>query len=340
MGFVEAALDFWLSESELILGKMLGRERGGTYGNSMFPGFVEENSIQYDNKSLPQLQLFAHVPNQCGVDIGMVNCPASGYSLEYNLPINRFREGETQKNSHSKEEKGGHCGDVLNLNPVSTGLKLSCNTEEPHSSITYACENAKSNLACTLSNSSAAQIEIDRQTQEFVQYMKYQEESMLSGIREINRRHTVSLLNTLEKGINKKLHEKDLEIESITRKNKELGERIKQVTMEAQSWHCRAKYNESVIDVLKSNIQQLMAQGNPQACEGCGDSEVDDAASCSSGNQGHQNHLPKCRACNGRAASVLILPCRHLCLCTDCEGFVDVCPLCRVMKTTSVHVYM
>lgn len=135
----------------------------------------------------------------------------------------------------------------------------------------------------------------------------------------------------------------------MNRKNRELGDRIKQVAMEAQSWHCRAKYNESVVNVLKSNIQQLMEQGTAQAREGSGESEVDDAVSSSShqrilsesGNKGPENHPPpRCRACNSKQVSVLMLPCRHLCLCTDCEGFIDVCPVCQVMKTASVHVYM
>lgn len=170
----------------------------------------------------------------------------------------------------------------------------------------------------------------------------------MNGVREINQRHTVSLLNALEKGVSKKLHEKELEIENMNRKNKELGDRIKQVAMEAQSWHYRAKYNESMVNVLKSNIQQLIEQGTAQAREGSGDSEVDDAVSCSNhprivggpGDQEFQNLPPKCRACNGKEVSVLILPCRHLCLCINCEGFVDVCPVCRVRKTASVHVYM
>lgn len=152
-------------------------------------------------------------------------------------------------------------------------------------------------------------------------------------------------MNALEKGVHKKLHEKELEIENMNKKNKELGDRIKQVAMEAQSWHYRAKYNESVINVLKNNIQQLMAQGTAQAREGSGDSEVDDAISSSNHQrivvQGQQqNRTPKCRACGGKDISVLILPCRHLCLCTDCEGFINVCPVCQVIKTASVLVYM
>lgn len=170
----------------------------------------------------------------------------------------------------------------------------------------------------------------------------------MKGVREINQRHSVSLLNALEKGVNRKLQEKEVEIENMNRKNKELGDKIKQVAMEAQSWHYRAKYNESVVNTLKSNIQQLMEQGTAQAREGSGDSEIDDAVSSSNHqrmesdlkNKRPQNHPPRCRGCNGREAEVLILPCRHLCLCTECDAFVGVCPICHTMKTSGVRVYM
>ncbi|KAL0341520.1 UNVERIFIED_CONTAM: putative BOI-related E3 ubiquitin-protein ligase 3 [Sesamum calycinum] len=306
---------------------------GGSNRNTMFPGFVEENRVQYDNNTLPQLQLFGHVP--IGAAVGTINCMGNGQAPSDSRPINRGGEGDTlsmqQKlhislNNNFCQDEAGHIGTVLNPNPVSTGLKLSCEEEERNSSITSACENMKTIFLLCFPL----------------------EENILKGVRDINQRHTVSLLNALEKGVNRKLHEKELEIESMNRKNKELGDRIKQVAMEAQSWHYRAKYNESVVNVLKSNIQQLLAQGTAQAREGSGDSEVDDAVSCSnhqrivsgSGNQGLQNHPPKCRVCNGKEVCVLILPCRHLCLCIDCEGFIDVCPVCQVMKTASVHVYM
>nr|GMC50614.1 BOI-related E3 ubiquitin-protein ligase 1-like [Ipomoea batatas] len=135
----------------------------------------------------------------------------------------------------------------------------------------------------------------------------------------------------------------------MNRKNKELGEKIKQVAMEAQSWHYRAKYNESVVNALKNNIQQLAAQGITQVKEGCGECEVDDAASttnhqdvASSGvpSSKQQQQLSCCRACKNKQVSVLLLSCRHLCLCTDCEEFIDICPVCQAVKTASVQVYM
>jgi E3 ubiquitin-protein ligase BOI-like protein len=177
-----------------------------------------------------------------------------------------------------------------------------------------------------------------------------QEENILKGVRELKQRHTVSFLSAIEKGVDRKVREKELEVENMNRKNKELMERIKQVAMEVQSWHYRAKYNESVVNVLKSNLQQVMYQGAMHGKEGCGDSEVDDAASCTNvdhlgivGGSGNSVFIEKqlsCRACNVKEVCVLLIPCRHLCLCKDCEGFIDVCPVCRVMKTASVQVYM
>ncbi|KAL3835209.1 hypothetical protein ACJIZ3_009945 [Penstemon smallii] len=346
-----------LSRLCLNLRKMLGGG-GGVNGNTIFPGFVEENRVQYDNNTLPQLQLFGHDPIQCGVGIGTTNYVENNNERS----IKRPREGEPVYNTHQKlhmslnsnlcHDETGNVRTFLSPNPVSTGLRLSSDEDERNSSVSSACENVRNALPASLSLGNTLKMEIDQQTEEFGRYIKLQEENILKGVRELSQRHTVSLLNALEKGVSKKLYEKEVELATMNQKNKELGDRIKQVTTEAQSWHYRAKYNESVVNVLKNNIQQLMAQGTGQAREGTGESEVDDAISCTnlhqgiivngstSGNQVQNHQQPKCRSCKSKEVSVLLLPCRHLCLCTDCEGFIDICPICQVMKTAGVHVYM
>lgn len=162
----------------------------------------------------------------------------------------------------------------------------------------------------------------------------------------MKQRHVTSFLGAVEKAVGRKLREKEVQIESMNRRNKELNERIKQVSMEAQSWHYRARFNESLVSVLKNNLNQAIAQGTSQGREGCGDSEVDDAASSygPSSPLGGAAVLPPaamaCRACRSREISVLLLPCRHLCLCKICGGSVNVCPVCRSAKTASVPVFM
>ncbi|XP_074286663.1 putative BOI-related E3 ubiquitin-protein ligase 3 [Silene latifolia] len=45
-----------------------------------------------------------------------------------------------------------------------------------------------------------------------------------------------------------------------------------------------------------------------------------------------------CRKCGEAESSVLLLPCRHLCLCTTCGPAVNSCPICDTVKNASVHV--
>ncbi|CAK7325687.1 unnamed protein product [Dovyalis caffra] len=56
--------------------------------------------------------------------------------------------------------------------------------------------------------------------------------------------------------------------------------------MEVQSWHSRAKYNEFVVNALKINLKQVMAQGALHGKEGYGDNEADIATSYA-----NQNHI-------------------------------------------------
>lgn len=170
---------------------------------------------------------------------------------------------------------------------------------------------------------------------------------MVKGVRDIRQRHMACFLTALEKGVVRKLQEKDVELESITRKNKELVESMKQVTSEAQNWCYMAKYNESVVNVLKNNLQQAM-QGSNAGKEGRGESDADDAASCIdpnnylsvAGRSSSGKRDMMCKACKAKEVSILLMPCRHFCLCKQCEGFATVCPVCQIITTASFEVYL
>ncbi|PPR87944.1 hypothetical protein GOBAR_AA32752 [Gossypium barbadense] len=49
---------------------------------------------------------------------------------------------------------------------------------------------------------------------------------------------------------------------------------------------------------------------------------------------------PCCKACRTRAAAVVLLPCRHLCLCTECDRVAQACPLCLTFRNSSVEVFL
>lgn len=174
---------------------------------------------------------------------------------------------------------------------------------------------------------------------------------MAKEVKDMKQRQIASFLNTVERGVSKKLQEKDNEIDIMNKKNKELVERIKQIAMEAQNWHYRAKYNESVVNVLKTNLQQAMSHNNnnnvvagaDHGIEGFGDSEIDDAASSHIDPNNNNNNMGsqrmRCKMCHGKEVSVLLVPCRHLCLCKECDVFTGFCPVCKSLKTSSVQVF-
>ncbi|XAR72619.1 hypothetical protein NMG60_11019327 [Bertholletia excelsa] len=324
---------------------------GSNNSNPMLPVFTEGNHLQLDANPLPQLQLFGDFPVGCAVDPlnYMSNEQATGTTRTTKRgrgpePTTRQQKLQISLNNNFCPDDAGNKGKFWNQNLVSTGLKLAYEEDERNSSITSAGEGMKPALLGIVSCDSL-QIELDRYKEEFDHYIKLQEANLVKGIRDLRQRQTASFLNALEKGVSRKIHEKELEIKNMTRKNKELSERIKQVAMEAQSWHYRAKYNESIVNALKNNLQQqVIAQGAAKAQEGCGDSDVDDAASNTNqslqGTPGSSGNQVICKACKVKEVCVLLMPCRHLCLCKDCDGFIDICPLCQVMRTASVQVFM
>jgi E3 ubiquitin-protein ligase BOI-like protein len=327
--------------------------------NNVFPMFVDENHLQYHTNTSNQLQLFGNLPVGCNVD------PVNYFGNEHEPPvlqpnkltmeaenISRQQKLQISLNYNLCHDEADRSASIPNLNPVSTGLRLSYDDDERNSSVTSASGSMTTAPPIILSLGDNIRAELDRQKEELDQYMKIQEENLSKGLQDIKHRQMASFLTSIEKGVSQKLREKDIEIENINRKNRELVERIKQVAAEAQNWHYRAKYNESVVNVLKNNLQQAISQGVDQGKEGFGDSEIDDANSYIETNNylgipgGSRNAagLLKenviCRACKSKEVSILLMPCRHLCLCKDCDGLVGVCPICRLVKTASVPVYL
>ena len=48
----------------------------------------------------------------------------------------------------------------------------------------------------------------------------------------------------------------------------------------------------------------------------------------------------ECSCCLNREATVMLLPCNHLCVCLMCDGdgVLTACPLCRTLATGRIHV--
>ncbi|CAK7328879.1 unnamed protein product [Dovyalis caffra] len=266
---------------------------GANNSNPLVPISFGENHILDDVNALPQLQLLRDDPAGC---IGSsINHSRNQQAAIFGQPTKRVNEAESvsgqkkhqlSSSNNFSHYDAGKSGIILNPNHVSIGLKLSCEEDGRNSSVTRMSEIKMATLPVILPLDEDLKAEINLQKGDLDHYIRLQEENIIKGVIELGQRHTVSLLNAIEKEISSKLHDKELEIQNINRKNKDLMERIKQVSMEVQSWHSRARYNESVVNALKINLEQVMAQGALHGKEGYGDSEVDTATSYAK-----QNHI-------------------------------------------------
>ncbi|KAI7736849.1 hypothetical protein M8C21_013605 [Ambrosia artemisiifolia] len=45
-----------------------------------------------------------------------------------------------------------------------------------------------------------------------------------------------------------------------------------------------------------------------------------------------------CSRCRNRLATIVLIPCRHLCFCADCENGSDACLICHTHKINSIRV--
>ncbi|KAL2547013.1 SBP (S-ribonuclease binding protein) family protein [Forsythia ovata] len=325
---------------------------GGNNNNSAVPPFLDNKHFLCPSNASNQPQLYGNLP--IDFHVGSVNFLQTKHG-SLGLPTNecgrdteaisRPQNLQNCLNNNICHDEADRLRSILNQNPVSTGLRLSYDDYDHNSTITSGSGSmmASSSIISSLSND--VKTEFDRQNEELENYIRIQEEHIAKGARDMMQRHTTSLWTALENLVGKKLQEKDLEFESITRKNRELVESMKKVTADAQSWCYTAKYNESVCNILKTNLQQAMQDSN-QGKEGFGESDMDDAASFVDPN----NYLglpggsgkPKsvknnivCKLCKKKEVCILLMPCRHLCLCKDCEGSVRVCPVCRLI--TAAH---
>ncbi|PAN50468.1 hypothetical protein GQ55_9G532700 [Panicum hallii var. hallii] len=192
--------------------------------------------------------------------------------------------------------------------------------------------------------------EVQRLDADMDRFIKAQSERLRQSILEKVQAKQFEALASVEDKILRKIRDKEAEVETINKRNSELEDQIKQLAVEVGAWQQRAKYNESMINALKYNLEQVCAHQSKDFKEGCGDSEVDDTASCCNGGAVNLQLMPKenrqpkdltaCRVCKSSEACMLLLPCRHLCLCKECESKLSFCPLCQSSKILGMEIYM
>ena len=189
---------------------------------------------------------------------------------------------------------------------------------------------------------------------------------MRRGLEEQRKRQSRMVLAAIQEATMKKLKQKDEEIQKMGKLNWMLQERVKSLCMENQIWRELAQTNEATANSLRTNLEQVLAHVSDDRHTGGGAAVVDLAAddaesSCGSNNdEGEAENNREdmaataavcggsgnaadcggrmCKKCGERESIVLLLPCRHLCLCTMCGSTIHHCPVCHSGINASVHV--
>ncbi|XP_026655694.1 probable BOI-related E3 ubiquitin-protein ligase 2 isoform X2 [Phoenix dactylifera] len=233
--------------------------------------------------------------------------------------------------------------DFLQTGSVSTGLGLSLDDRR------VAASSGDSPLPLLPMIDEDIDREVQRMDAEMDRFIKIEVERLRQSILEKVQTKQFQTLASVEDSILRKMREKEAEVEEINKRNTELEEQMKQLAMEVGTWQLRVKYNENMITHLKYSLDQVYAQSRDNK-EGCGDSEVDDTASYCNGGVINLQLMCKenkemkdsmaCKICKHNEACMLLLPCRHLCLCKECESKLSFCPLCQSSKFIGMEIYM
>ncbi|GKE38015.1 probable BOI-related E3 ubiquitin-protein ligase 3 [Tanacetum coccineum] len=135
----------------------------------------------------------------------------------------------------------------------------------------------------------------------------------------------------------KRLKIKEEEITRLNQLNWSLEEKLKSLLVENQIWRELAQTNEATA----YNLQQLLAQAQLQQQEQTlVNDDIADGESCCGSNYEEDVSTKKCLECGKKESCVLMLPCRHLCVCNVCESTITICPVCTSTKSAVLLINM
>lgn len=185
---------------------------------------------------------------------------------------------------------------------------------------------------------------------------RLQAERLRRALADTRRRHYRSLVVAAEAAAAQRIREKEAEATEAARRAVDLEDRVARLRAEAAAWQAKAVADQSTAAALHAQLQQAAAAAQAQA-RGKAEAEeednaADDAGSCFVDPDRVVEIAPPrpalarpCRTCRQRSASVVLLPCRHLCVCAECEPAVPAgapfaaCPMCRGAVTGTVQVF-
>ncbi|KZV28578.1 hypothetical protein F511_38690 [Dorcoceras hygrometricum] len=155
---------------------------------------------------------------------------------------------------------------------------------------------------------------------------------------EILRQQIEATMHSIDYEVEERTAKKLKEIESNIRKklreNAELEKKVEHYKTETQRLHSRVLYLEQMARSLKDGLETAKS-----ARRHAENMQEDAESSFVETDQAGLVRLD-CMVCEKEIATVMIWPCRHICLCSGCDAVTKLCPSCGSIKTTSIKVIL
>lgn len=160
------------------------------------------------------------------------------------------------------------------------------------------------------------------------------------------RRQSTRIMAAVQESLATKLKEKDEELQRIEKLNFILEQRARKLIRETEIWKQMAQTNEAEVNNLRNSIEQVMAQVSEDNRNNKGNAEYTESSCSNAYNPMEEEERTDeavmkkrmCSNCGIRGPVVLLLPCRHLCVCTICGSTLQNCPVCFSGINVTVRV--
>ncbi|KAJ3681779.1 hypothetical protein LUZ60_014352 [Juncus effusus] len=189
--------------------------------------------------------------------------------------------------------------------------------------------------------------QINQQRNQIDQVLHDHCERLRRALAETLRRQHLSLISSAESVSARHLREKEAELDRAARLKSELEDRLSLLKSDLMTWQSKALSNQSTAASLHARLQQATtlqpATQQPKTEEPDSSNQAEDCESAHIDPNRPPGSARLCKVCRHRTASVVLLPCRHLCLCESCDvaaACEGACPVCHCVCTGCVQVFL
>ncbi|KAK4382621.1 hypothetical protein Sango_2854400 [Sesamum angolense] len=242
--------------------------------------FNTPNLLDHHPPYVPPFQVAGLAPGPVQEENGLDLHWNFGLEPKKKRPREQVLLEKTNNNNNNDNNSQISSADLLQARSVSTGLGLSLE----NSRLASSGDSALLGLA-----GDDLDRELQRQDAEIYRYIKLQGDHLRQAIAEKFQANQLQIISHVEEKVLQKLREKEAEVDAVNKKNMELELRMEQVYAQSRD-----------------------------SKEGCGDSEVDDTASCCDGrpvnfhllckDSNDMKELMICKVCRVNEVSMLLLP--------------------------------